>query len=153
MVFSNLCCHNKLQDKGSTWSCLFGIVAWRLWKNRNLFIFQNINWLASEIIKSSLSWAQHFEPFLTKATPLTTTHEGHQHLAKNWVHLFVDGAVARDSGNAAAGGVIRDRSGNWILGFTHYLGRYSPLEAEVCGILDGILVSLSRGYKKIPNSV
>ncbi|KAK5829661.1 hypothetical protein PVK06_013454 [Gossypium arboreum] len=88
----------RLQDKGITWSCLFGIVAGRLWKNKNLFIFQDINWSASETIKSSLSWDLHFEPFFIEA--------------KSTVHLFTDGAVARDSGNAAAGGVIRDRSGN-----------------------------------------
>lgn len=35
-----------------------------LWKNRNLLIFQNINWSAYETIKPSLSSAQHFEPFL-----------------------------------------------------------------------------------------
>ncbi|KAL1152668.1 hypothetical protein V6Z11_A09G125900 [Gossypium hirsutum] len=146
---TNLSCYNKLQDKGITWSCLFGIVAWRLWKNRNLFIFQYINWSASETIKSFLSWALHFEPFFIEAKTTVSNHGVHHHLADNWAHLFTDGAVARDSGNAAARSVIRDRSGNWILGFTHYLGRCSPLEAELWGILDGILVSLSKSYKKV----
>ncbi|KAH1030700.1 hypothetical protein J1N35_042874 [Gossypium stocksii] len=70
------------------------------------------------------------------------------HLAANWVHLFSDGVVARDSDNALPGGVVRDRNGNWILGYNHFLGRCSPLEAELWSIHDGLLILLSRGYKK-----
>ncbi|KAH1066052.1 hypothetical protein J1N35_031039 [Gossypium stocksii] len=81
--------------------------------------------------RSSFRWARHFELFITKAKSAVTNHGVHHHLVDNWVHLFTDGAVARDSGNTATGGMIRDRSGNWILGFTHFLGRCSPLEAEL----------------------
>ncbi|KAG8480532.1 hypothetical protein CXB51_024586 [Gossypium anomalum] len=93
------------------------------------------------------SWAQHFEPFLLVTKPIATNPEFRHHFSDNWVNLFSDGAITRGSGNAAAGGVIRDRSGNWILGFTHSLGRCSPLEAKLWGILDGILILLSKGYK------
>ncbi|KAH1048010.1 hypothetical protein J1N35_038794 [Gossypium stocksii] len=95
------------------------------------------------------SWAQHFEPLL-HANKSTAISSGiYHHLADNWVHLFADGAIARDSGNAAAGGVVRDRNRNWILGYTHYLGRCSHLEAELWGIFDGIFILLSKGYKKV----
>ncbi|KAK5831225.1 hypothetical protein PVK06_015020 [Gossypium arboreum] len=108
ILFStNLCCHDKLQDKGITWLCLFGIITWRLWKNRNLFIFQNINWTAYEIIKTSLSWAQHFEPFLIGVQSIASNSKIRHHLVDNWVHLLSDGVVARDTGNASAGGVVR----------------------------------------------
>ncbi|MBA0634063.1 hypothetical protein Godav_022221, partial [Gossypium davidsonii] len=55
---------------------------------------------------------------------------------------------AKASGNASVGGVVRDRVSNWILGFNHYLGRCSPLEAELRGILDGIFI-VPKGYKKV----
>ncbi|KAA3476291.1 putative LRR receptor-like serine/threonine-protein kinase [Gossypium australe] len=58
-------------------------------------------------------------------------------------------AVARISENAAVGGMVRDWNGNWILGYTHYLGRCSPLEAELWGVLDGVLILLNKGYKKV----
>ncbi|MFQ6645460.1 hypothetical protein Gotur_019888 [Gossypium turneri] len=32
-----LCFHEMLQGSGLTWSSLFGLIAWRIWKNRNLF--------------------------------------------------------------------------------------------------------------------
>ncbi|MBA0567158.1 hypothetical protein Golob_011914, partial [Gossypium lobatum] len=42
--------------------------------------------------------------------------------ASTKVHLLTDVVVARDSGNASTGGVLRDQLGNWILGFNRYLG-------------------------------
>ncbi|MBA0876537.1 hypothetical protein Goshw_000743 [Gossypium schwendimanii] len=42
------------------WSCLFGLVSWRIWKNRNLFIFQHISWTATEVVKVSSCWGRHY---------------------------------------------------------------------------------------------
>ncbi|KAK5824444.1 hypothetical protein PVK06_019218 [Gossypium arboreum] len=65
-----------------------------------------------------------------------------------WVFLSTDGVVARDSGYAATGGVVRDQDGNWILGYNRFLGLCSPFEAEVWNILDGILILLNKGYRR-----
>ncbi|MBA0626849.1 hypothetical protein Godav_004436 [Gossypium davidsonii] len=40
---------------GSDWPCLFGIIAWNIWKNCNMFVFQGISWSVEEIIKISFS--------------------------------------------------------------------------------------------------
>ncbi|MBA0819732.1 hypothetical protein Gohar_021208, partial [Gossypium harknessii] len=66
-----------------------------------------------------------------------------------WVYLSTDGAVAKDSGYAATGGVARDRDGNWIMGFNRFLGVCSPFEVEVWGILNGILILFNKGYRRI----
>lgn len=145
----NLCCYIKMQDMGTTWSCLFGLIAWRIWKNRNLFIFQNIKWTNHDVLKSSISWAHHFEPFLCGNKDRPNSSVIFHHSSQDWMNLFTDGAVARISGNASVGGVVRDRNGSWILGFTHYLGRCSPLDAELWGILDGIFILLNKGFKKV----
>ncbi|MBA0875055.1 hypothetical protein Goshw_025621, partial [Gossypium schwendimanii] len=42
------------------WSCLFGLIAWRIWRNRNLQVFQGISWSIDEVIKVSYSWAKHY---------------------------------------------------------------------------------------------
>ncbi|MBA0806066.1 hypothetical protein Gohar_005538 [Gossypium harknessii] len=55
-------------------------------------------------------------------------------LGEMWVHLFIDGVVVNDNGHVSTGGVIRYHHGNWILGFTRYLGRCSVFEAELWGI-------------------
>ncbi|MBA0582413.1 hypothetical protein Gorai_024561, partial [Gossypium raimondii] len=71
--------------------------------------------------------------------PLSPNPYHKRHIEEMWVHLFSNGAVERDSGKAAAGGVIQNMDSNWILGFSHYLGNCTPFEAELWGILDGFL--------------
>ncbi|KAH1098440.1 hypothetical protein J1N35_015361 [Gossypium stocksii] len=57
--------------------------------------------------------------------------------------------VVRDTGLGATGGIASNKKGNWIVGFTRFLGVCSPFEAEVWGILDGILILLNKGYSRI----
>ncbi|MBA0692966.1 hypothetical protein Goari_010486, partial [Gossypium aridum] len=52
------------------------------------------------------------------------------------------------SGNTSASRVVRNQTRNWILGFNHFLGKCSPFEAKIWGILDGLLVLLNKGYKR-----
>ncbi|KAA3486878.1 LINE-1 reverse transcriptase isogeny [Gossypium australe] len=145
----NLCFHESLQGSGLTWSCLFGLIVWRIWKNRNLFIFQHISWSATEVVKVSSCWARQYESIqdVHKSTDqnfnIPNSSEG------KWVYLSTDGAVSSNTGVAATGGVARDYEGNWILGFNHFLGNYSPIEAEIWGIMDGILILLNKGYRRI----
>ncbi|MBA0628426.1 hypothetical protein Godav_023151 [Gossypium davidsonii] len=70
-------------------------------------------------------------------------------LSENWVHLFTDGAVDRGFGAASAGGVLRDQNKDWILGYNHYVKKCMVFEAEVWGILDGMLISLSKGFNRV----
>ncbi|MBA0783138.1 hypothetical protein Gotri_000906 [Gossypium trilobum] len=50
--------------------------------------------------------------------------------------------------NAFARGVVRDQAEKWILGYKHYLGSCTPFEAELWGILDGLLILLNKGYNQ-----
>ncbi|MBA0751503.1 hypothetical protein Gogos_000422 [Gossypium gossypioides] len=59
-------------------------------------------------------------------------------LAGEWTYLNTDGVVRVDSGAAAAGGVLRDKNGEWILGCNKYLGNCSILDVELWGILDDL---------------
>ncbi|KAH1108896.1 hypothetical protein J1N35_012664 [Gossypium stocksii] len=137
------------KESGVTWSCLFGLIAWRIWKNRNLFIFQNISWLSTEVMKVSTSWARQFDLYHS-GYKNNASFLNHANISKRtWILLSTDGAVTRDFGLAVFGGVVRDSEGNWIMGFGHYLGVCSPFEAKVWGILDGILLPLNKGYRQI----
>ncbi|KAE8704644.1 hypothetical protein F3Y22_tig00110450pilonHSYRG01128 [Hibiscus syriacus] len=40
------------------WRHMFGIIIWRLWKQRNTFIFNGEVWPSSEVLLSSRSWAR-----------------------------------------------------------------------------------------------
>ncbi|MBA0870153.1 hypothetical protein Goshw_008466, partial [Gossypium schwendimanii] len=60
----------------------------------------------------------------------------------------MDEVVARNARNAFAGSMLWDQLGNWILGFNRYLGKCSPFEAELWGILDELFLLLNKGYKR-----
>ncbi|XP_012487975.1 uncharacterized protein LOC105801186 [Gossypium raimondii] len=124
----------KTKDYGLMWSCLFGLVAWRLWKNRNLFIFQHISWTASEVVKVSSCWGRHYTYYVGDHFKSKQGSSLMVNSDDNWVFLFSDGAVARDSGYAAIGGMARDRDGNWIVGFNRFLGILSDMDLEDSGI-------------------
>ncbi|KAK5836320.1 hypothetical protein PVK06_012104 [Gossypium arboreum] len=57
--------------------------------------------------------------------------------------------VKVDISFAAAGGVLRDRNENWILGYNQYLRFCSVIEVELWGIMDGSSFLLERSYKSV----
>ncbi|MBA0850449.1 hypothetical protein Goshw_029881, partial [Gossypium schwendimanii] len=108
----------------------------------------NITWSVTDFVKVSISWAQQLEFHHNgyKSNTLSSSHNFHAN--STWVHLFTDGAIARDTWNASAGGILGDQLGNWIPGFNRYLGKCSTFEAELWGILDGLPVMLIKGYRR-----
>ncbi|KAK5811294.1 hypothetical protein PVK06_026623 [Gossypium arboreum] len=49
---------DELPRHGVIWSCLFRLMVWHIWKNNNLFIFQDITWTTLETVNVTLNWAQ-----------------------------------------------------------------------------------------------
>ncbi|MBA0618682.1 hypothetical protein Godav_027988 [Gossypium davidsonii] len=106
----------------------------------------NISWSTTEVVKVSTSWARQFELYFS-GYKSNVSFLNHANISKStWVLLSTDGSVAKDSGHAATRGMVRDRDGNWIMGFGRYLGVCSLFEAEVWSTLDGILLLLNKGY-------
>ncbi|MBA0580435.1 hypothetical protein Gorai_022651 [Gossypium raimondii] len=48
-----------------------------------------------------------------------------------WVYLNTDGLVKSVDMFAAAGGFLQDNNGNWIVGFTRYLGNCEVIDSEL----------------------
>ncbi|MBA0697524.1 hypothetical protein Goari_021062 [Gossypium aridum] len=109
--------------------------------------YENVNWLAYELLKVSLSWARQYQITHDGYNIKSFTADVQSYSNEKWVHLFSNGAVARNSESALASGVVHDLGGKWILGFNRYLGSCTPFEAELWGILDGLLILLNKGYK------
>ncbi|KAF7808415.1 reverse transcriptase [Senna tora] len=57
---------------------------------------------------------------------------------KGWWKINIDGSCFTPSDDIVAGGVIRDHCGNWILGFSKYIGVGSILCAELWSVLFGL---------------
>ncbi|KAH1055847.1 hypothetical protein J1N35_033912 [Gossypium stocksii] len=65
-----------------------------------------------------------------------------------YVTLNSDGTANSMSGFSAAGGVIRNSKGDWILGYNWFLGDCSAATAELWGLLDGLLILQKQGHDK-----
>lgn len=63
--------------------------------------------------------------------------------------LNTDGVVHSVSSLFAAGGVIRNEKGNWIMGYNCFLGKCTVSVAELWGILDGLFLLQKQGYNKV----
>ncbi|KAE8653749.1 hypothetical protein F3Y22_tig00117056pilonHSYRG00114 [Hibiscus syriacus] len=61
-----------------------------------------------------------------------------------WFTLNTDGAVHHTSSLGSAGGIIRNKDGDWIVGFNKAVGISSPLQAELWGILEGLQLAWSQ---------
>lgn len=57
-LVSNLESHKFVASTKVRWASLFGLIRWRIWKNKNLYVFQGLPRKAVEIIKVSISWAK-----------------------------------------------------------------------------------------------
>ncbi|XP_061367963.1 uncharacterized protein LOC133310979 [Gastrolobium bilobum] len=64
-----------------------------------------------------------------------------------FLKLNVDGAVSFEK--AACGGLLRDWKGNWICGFTAFIGNCSSLQAELWAIFHGLNFVWNSGWKNI----
>ncbi|MBA0724721.1 hypothetical protein Golax_021386 [Gossypium laxum] len=94
----------------------------------------------NEILKVSFSWAIQYTSINKTALMSSSIIQPQQNLLGMGFFLNIDGVVERVTGLSAAGGVVRDEIGKWILGCNHFLGKCSAFDAELWGILDGLLL-------------
>ncbi|CAI0429574.1 unnamed protein product [Linum tenue] len=66
-----------------------------------------------------------------------------------WVGLNTDGSVVLAQGRSAAGGVIRDSEGRFLVAYSTNLGGGSITNAELAGIAQGLQLAWERGYRKV----
>ncbi|KAK5833153.1 hypothetical protein PVK06_016966 [Gossypium arboreum] len=103
---------------GVIWPCLFGIVIWRLWKSRNLRIFQGLSWSTGEVIKTSLCWAKQYVSVSRSKGTKPSWSDLIPDSLDGWVYLYTDGSVKYEDMFAAVGGLLRDQKGTGIIRYT-----------------------------------
>ncbi|CAN1813110.1 Putative ribonuclease H protein At1g65750 [Linum perenne] len=89
--------------------------------------------------------------FISHTGPPTRTGEliAWEPAPPEWVTLNSDGSVISASGQAAAGGLIRDHQGRCLAAFTLNLGKCSITRAELRGAVSGLQLAWEQGYRKI----
>ncbi|MBA0729618.1 hypothetical protein Golax_022533, partial [Gossypium laxum] len=59
------------------------------------------------------------------------------------LYLNIDGSVRLEDGSAAARGIVRNRNGEWVIGFNRFLGSCSVFEAKLLEAVTTIKESLT----------
>ncbi|KAL4386745.1 hypothetical protein GQ457_09G012620 [Hibiscus cannabinus] len=138
------------------WDILFGALVWYFWKARNALVFNG----AVEVNRSILELSRQLRDVAVRAlvlqqsnqvvsTPLMRSPVEWTPPEQGWVKLNTDGAPHAISGMASCGGVFRDHMGEWILGFSKFIGVCSVVDAELWGVLVGLESAWSHGFRKI----
>ncbi|KAH1075151.1 hypothetical protein J1N35_027479 [Gossypium stocksii] len=101
-----------------------------------------------ELVKRNITWDprwpicdQHMK-FVAGSLEYLNTHW--PALALGWIKINCDTTMHSNSNEASIGGHIRDHYGNWMAGFSGYLGLNSMLRAESHAIWEGLLVAWFR---------
>ncbi|CAN1122806.1 Putative ribonuclease H protein At1g65750 [Linum perenne] len=68
---------------------------------------------------------------------------------EGWFTLNSDGSLHTNLSLAAAGGLIRDDQGRFVVGFVTKLGSCSVVRAEMRGIVEGMSIAWNRGIRKL----
>ncbi|KAE8708341.1 hypothetical protein F3Y22_tig00110346pilonHSYRG00153 [Hibiscus syriacus] len=63
--------------------------------------------------------------------------------------LNVDGATSVNTSISSIGGLIRDKDGNWLLGFSRRIGIVNAFQALLWAILTGMTLAWSHGFEII----
>ncbi|MBA0644090.1 hypothetical protein Goklo_028301, partial [Gossypium klotzschianum] len=113
------------------------------------FVLQDNAWSTKDIIRISYSWARQYviasKSPLQKSRPFVATSP----LVCDSVCLNTDGLVRVEGDFASAGGLVQDSNRVWMFGFCRYFGCFSVLDAELWAILDGLHLTLDRGFNHI----
>ncbi|EOY25852.1 Non-LTR retroelement reverse transcriptase [Theobroma cacao] len=138
------------------WNIVLGITCWYTWKWRNLFIFEGrelsvegrLSIIRSVAVDSHNTWStpriisggmRHQEEILVGWSPPP----------EDWIAVNSDGAFKSAVGIAAAGGVLRDSHGTWIVGYACKLETSSVFRAELWGVYKGLQLAWERGFRKV----
>lgn len=94
---------------GCSWSELFGLILWQVWKARNNVVFNGAQFLPHEIIEGARFWLK--EVVEAKASSLDDVCRREQVMIGwrfppgGWVKGNVDGSVMHDSRRASCRGL------------------------------------------------
>ncbi|KAJ1380966.1 Ribonuclease H domain [Sesbania bispinosa] len=105
----------------------------------NVQILQNVRRLGLDIVSTLPNIASHQPRRLVAWVP-----PPHMNYALN-----TDDSSFGNPGNAGIGGIFRDATGTWVLGYFSSIGVSNIVEAELKAILFGLQIAWDRKYMRI----
>jgi len=145
------------------WLSRVALLLWSIWKSRNAIIFKNEgssamgtllrakrNWAEWKLRTTSLSGDFHtssHSPRITHPQPVPQHHIGWKLPQGGFTKLNFDGT--KSAAGTAAGFVLRNWKGGFIMAGTRYLEDAPILVAEATALRDGISTALREGHRRL----
>ncbi|KAF7839279.1 reverse transcriptase [Senna tora] len=143
------CINTSVDTLGVAHNTLFIYTLWQIWLARNEHIFNTKSLLLLVIAKKSMAAAAEYYHLAndgpSDAINFSTLNVNWFPPLEGWWKLNTDGACSGNPGPFAIGGIIRNQDGNWISGFSGYIGFGSALKAELWAISNGIRLAKNLG--------
>ncbi|XP_057419083.1 uncharacterized protein LOC130713326 [Lotus japonicus] len=128
-------------------NALFCAIVWNLWKWRNSFVFDQAPWTHGEVLQRIQRDVQEFHRW--GKTTTRTSASASAVLGSDCVLLHTDGSWRGDIDNMGGGGVLRDRHGRWLSGFSMALGTGNAFQAELAALHRGLVHTWELGHRTI----
>ncbi|KAK8482392.1 hypothetical protein V6N11_033152 [Hibiscus sabdariffa] len=128
-LYSNILFRNNIP-----WKLVFVLILCQSWKNRNDAVFAGNSVSFEHILSRSIAWANYFNDGwlmpspITNRTMLSTPWSNPE---PSWLCLNVDGSVSPNTDIAMIEGLLKDNAGNFIFGFSKFIGCVNSLCAEL----------------------
>ena len=115
--------NNSIRDKPH-WRLLFPFAVWLIWKSRNQLVLNGINPNPNlpSIINSQVVDFMHCVPSPRQSTQSVIRRVWWERPPSGWKKLNTDGSWIGNSRRSRCGGAVRDEHGEWIAGFSRYIG-------------------------------
>ncbi|KAF7842450.1 RNA-directed DNA polymerase [Senna tora] len=146
---------SNLGIKIDNWNSKFVLTCWVIWKRRSNWIFQNTQRDPLYILATMYRYMDGLKEANIFKTGDSKTVVNEELLIRwyppetDWVKLNVDGSCWTHTGAISCGGVLRDGSGRWILGFTRRMGRGNSTMAEAWAIKTGLEKAWELNLKRV----
>ena len=141
----------------SNWPAKFSITLWNIWKWHCAIYFGTTERIPLE--KGSFLCCKFKEILSALERDNQPSRTENRDTVERWIHweppeggwmaLNTDGAAKGSSGPAGAGGVLRDGKGEWIVGFSEYVGCCSTVKAELRVVLRGLKIAREMCIRKL----
>lgn len=99
------------------WQSLFGIICWKLWKQRNLKIFQGILSDAANILQFEWCWMSYIKSKISRLSGSMSNRRGNYRWIPSLfgsIKIDVDGAHNLFLGLVSSTTVARDEHCRWL---------------------------------------
>lgn len=129
----------------------FACTTWLIWKQRNGFVFQQNSGQSTDVVKAIESLKTHIweGPCSSKVQVSVADRELKWQVPElGWIKINTDGVIAKDEVWSAAGNLLRDLHGRWIVGYERYVSG-STLNSKLLAILHGLEITRQCNYEKV----